>query len=82
MVKGGHVKNREQLRDISSKLRPVEIQIGDNLFIAPVSADEREGSMLYSNHSCDANLGIRGNIVLVAVRDIPADEELTHDVRH
>ena len=60
-------------------LGPVEIQIGDDLFITPVTAEEREGSMLYSNHSCDANLGVRGNIVFVAVRNIRAGEELTHD---
>jgi hypothetical protein len=35
--------------------------------------------MLYSNHSCDANLGIRGEITFVAIRDIAAGEELTHD---
>jgi hypothetical protein len=35
--------------------------------------------MLYSNHSCDANLGMRGEITFVALRDIPAGEELTHD---
>jgi hypothetical protein len=36
-------------------------------------------SMLYSNHSCDANLGMRGEITFVAMRDIRAGEELTHD---
>jgi hypothetical protein len=35
--------------------------------------------MLYSNHSCDANLGVRGEITFVAMRDISAGEELTHD---
>ncbi len=35
--------------------------------------------MLYSNHSCDANLGLRGQIVFVAMREIAAGEELTHD---
>jgi hypothetical protein len=35
--------------------------------------------MLYSNHSCDANLGLRGNIIFVGLRDIRAGEELTHD---
>jgi SET domain-containing protein len=79
LIKGGHVVGREQLRDINARLGPVEIQIGDDLFIAPVTADEREGSMLYSNHSCDANLGVCGNIVFVAARDIDAGEELTHD---
>jgi SET domain-containing protein len=79
MVKGGHIVSREQLGDINARLGPVEIQIGDHLFIAPVTQEEREGSMLYSNHSCDANLGVRGNVVFVAMRDIRAGEELTHD---
>jgi uncharacterized protein len=79
MVKGGHIVGREQLSGINECLGPVEIQIGDNLFISPVTEEEREGSMLYSNHSCDANLGMRGSIIFVARRDIRAGEELTHD---
>jgi len=79
-VKGGHIVDRKTLREkITPILGPVEIQIDDDLFIAPVSPEEREGSMLYSNHSCDANLGMRGEITFVAMRDIRAGEELTHD---
>jgi hypothetical protein len=79
-VKGGHIVDRNTLREkVTPQLGPVEIQIGNNLFIAPVTPEEREGSMLYSNHSCDANLGIRGEITFVAMRDIRAGEELTHD---
>jgi len=79
-VKGGHIVDREMLREkITPRLGPVEIQIDDDLFIAPVTDEERELSMLYSNHSCDANLGIRGEITFAAIRDIRAGEELTHD---
>lgn len=78
-VKGGHIVNGEQLREITPKLGPVEIQIGDDLFIAPLTEEEREASMLYSNHSCDANIGVRGEITFVALRNIDAGEELTHD---
>jgi len=79
-VKGGHIVDRKTLREkITARLGPVEIQIGDDLFIAPVSDEERELSMLYSNHSCDPNLGVRGEITFVAMRDIRAGEELTHD---
>ena len=79
-VKGGYIVDRKALREgIAPLLGPVEIQIGDDLFIAPVTEEEREGSMLYSNHSCDPNLGIRGEITFVAMRDIRAGEELTHD---
>ena len=79
-VKGGHIVDGKTLRErITPCLGPVEIQIDDNLFIAPVNNEERELSMLYSNHSCDANLGMRGEITFVAMRDIRAGEELTHD---
>ena len=58
----------------------MEIQIDDDLFIAPVTREERELlDACTSNHSCDANLGMRGEITFVAMRDIRAGEELTHD---
>jgi hypothetical protein len=79
-VKGGHIVDGKTLREkITPVLGPVEIQIGDDLFIAPVSDEERELSMLYLNHSCDPNLGVRGEITFVAMRDLRAGEELTHD---
>jgi uncharacterized protein len=79
-VKGGHIVDRKTLREkITPRLGPVEIQIDEDLFIAPVTNEEREFSMLYSNHSCNANVGVRGEITFVAMRDIRAGEELTHD---
>ncbi|HWY51162.1 MAG TPA: SET domain-containing protein-lysine N-methyltransferase [Chthoniobacterales bacterium] len=79
-VKGGHIVDRETLRrEITPTLGPVEIQIDDDLFIAPLNDDERELSMLYTNHSCEPNIGLRGEITFVAMRDIAAGEELTHD---
>jgi len=79
-VKGGHIVDRNTLREkITPALGPVEIQIDDDLFIAPVSDEERDSSMLYLNHSCDPNLGMRGEITFVAMCDIRAGEELTHD---
>ena len=78
-VKGGHIITREVLRQLAPGLGPAEIQIGDDLFICPVTEEEREGSMIFSNHSCEPNIGLRGQIVFVAMRDIRAGEELTHD---
>src|SRR5437764_13537078 len=79
-VKGGHIVDRETLREkITPVLGSVEIQIDNDLYIAPLTGEEAELSMLYSNHSCDANLGVRGEITFVAMRDIRAGEELTHD---
>ena len=78
-VKGGHVFDRRTLERIAPVLGAAEIQIGRDLFIGPLDESEREGSMIYSNHSCEPNIGVRGQIVFVAMRGIAAGEELTHD---
>ncbi len=78
-VKGGSIITRDALRQLQPRLGSAEIQIGDDLFICPVTQEEREGAMIFSNHSCEPNLGVRGQIVFVAMRDIRAGEELTHD---
>jgi uncharacterized protein len=78
-VKGGYIVSKETWTGLERELGSAEIQIAEDLFIAPVEKDHREGSMLYSNHSCEPNIGIRGQIVFVAMRDIAAGEELTHD---
>ncbi len=78
-VKGGHIFDRRRLRELEPVLGAAEIQIGEDLFIGPLTPEEREGSMIYSNHSCEPNLGVQGQIVFVAMRDIEAGEELTHD---
>ncbi len=78
-IKGGHIISGATLREIAPLLGPAEVQIGDDLFICPVTIEEREGSMIFSNHSCEPNIGLRGQIVFVAMRDIRPGEELTHD---
>ncbi len=76
-VKGGYIFTRAEWGTIA--LGPAEIQIAADLFIGPRRLEEREGGMIFSNHSCDPNIGIRGQIVFVALRAIEAGEELTHD---
>jgi uncharacterized protein len=78
-VKGGYIYDAEQWHNADESLESSEIQIGESLFIAPAEVSEREGAMLYTNHSCDPNIAIDGQIVFVAMRDIAAGEELTHD---
>jgi hypothetical protein len=78
-VKGGHILTAAEWRALEPALSPADIQIAEDLYIAPVTPEQREGSMLFTNHSCDPNIAIQGQIVLVAMRDIAAGEELTHD---
>lgn len=78
-IKGGYVFRRDTLEEIAPVLGPAEIQIADDLFIGPRRADEREGAMIFSNHSCEPNIAVQGQIVFVALRRIEPGEELTHD---
>ena len=78
-VKGGHIITRAVLAELQPILGAAEIQIGDDLFICPANREEREGSMIFSNHSCEPNIGLRGEITFVAMRAIAGGEELTHD---
>lgn len=78
-IKGGSIIDRQTLESMPDWFRSAEIQITDDLFIAPVTAEERDGSMIFSNHSCEPNIGVKGQVVFVAMRDIKPGEELTHD---
>lgn len=78
-VKGGHIITGKVIAQLRPTLGAAEIQIADDLFICPTTEEEREGSMIFSNHSCNPNLGVLGQIVFVAMRDIAEGEELTHD---
>jgi hypothetical protein len=79
VIKGGYVLDRAGLADVQPALGPAEIPVADGFFIGPRRPDEREGGMIFSNHSCEPNIGVQGQIVFVAMRDIRAGEELTHD---
>jgi len=78
-VKGGHLVDTATLHTLDERLQNTEIQIAESLHLVALSDEEYEAVMLFINHSCEPNVGIAGNIVLVAMRDIAAGEELTID---
>jgi len=71
--------SRSMRDEVEVLLGPSEIQITEDLFIGPTTMMEREGGMMHLNHSCDPNVGVQGQIVFVALRDIGKDGELTID---
>lgn len=79
VVKGGYILTRAQRDQIGEALGPSEIQITETLFIGPTTPAEREGGMMHLDHACEPNVGLQGQIVFIAMRDIAADEELTID---
>ena len=75
-VMGGYVFTRQPSESAGPLFQRNEIQIADNLFIGAIHPDD---CMIASNHSCDPNTAVQGQIIFVAMREIAAGEELTHD---
>src|SRR5262245_37555013 len=78
-VKGGHLLTKVEFANHKSAANEADLQIADDLFLAPVTEAEFEDVMMFLNHSCEPNVGVQGQIVFVALRDIVAGEELTLD---
>lgn len=78
-VKGGYILTGPEWAALEPRLGPAEIQISEELFIAPTLKEQRDGCMLYTNHCCDPNIAVQWQIAFIAMRDIASGEELTHD---
>lgn len=78
-VKGGAIVDRAVFATIQAAVSPAEIQIEDHLYVAPRRAGDVEANILCLNHSCEPNVGVRGQVTFVAMRAIPAGRELTID---
>lgn len=74
-VWGGDVMTSEQLAGIPRRLQHLGIQVEENLYLVPINAGP--GDRI--NHSCDPNAGLRGQIVLVALKIISSGDEICFD---
>ncbi len=66
-VKGGAIMDSAAFELVRNQVSPAEIQIEDDLYIAPRTAAEVETNILCLNHSCRPNVGVRGQITFVDV---------------
>lgn len=78
-IKAGHVITRDRLDAAVAAAGDFALQIDDDFYIAPLHPDEVLDMSVMINHSCDPNVGFRGQVIYVAMRDIAAGEELSHD---
>jgi hypothetical protein len=75
-VWGGRVATLSEVLTLTREQQGHTIQVFDELYLAPIDMEEPADCI---NHSCNPNAGICGQISLVAMRDIAADEEITFD---
>ena len=79
-VKGGYIMSRDEWAKLEPSVgEAAEIQISDELVIAPRNKEEFDGCMMALNHSCEPNVGVQGDITYVAMRDISNGEQLNLD---
>ena len=78
-VRGGHIITRQMEAEIKKPDGYWGYPIADEFVLAPLNTQEVEDVMMFLNHSCEPNVGILGQIIFVAMRDIEKDEELTID---
>jgi len=78
-IKGGHIFDAKTLDQIVEDIEESYIQIEHNFYIGAIKNSEVKANKLFLNHSCDPNIGIKGQIIFVAMRDIEHGEELTYD---
>jgi hypothetical protein len=64
----------------SDEIGDWSIQVDENLVIGhPPGTDAADDPSNYFNHSCNPNAGIKGQIMLAAMRTIDGGEEITFD---
>ena len=78
-VKAGHIVHRDEVVRLTAEIGDQSLQIHDDLYLSPRTAHEVDETSIRINHSCDANVGFRGQVLYVAIRDIGVGEELCHD---
>ena len=69
----GRVYRRVNKNSKHAYMNPNSIGYGPNMWIDPI------GKFPYINHSCNPNMGIKGRVTFVALRNIKKGEELTFD---
>ncbi len=78
-IRGGHILTR---RLLSRQCKPPGYwgyPVADGVVLGPLTKAETQSVMMFLNHSCEPNVGIQGQIVFVAMRNIRPGEELSID---
>ena len=73
---GGRIVHKDALDRAMPRFTERVLQVDEELYL--LTAEEKESTDCF-NHSCDPNLGFSGQVGLLALLDISADEELTFD---
>lgn len=78
-IKNGCILTKDEFDALDDDCKEYCLQIEDHFFLGPKNKEDIPLNGIFINHSCEPNIGFSGQITYVAMRDIEANEELTHD---
>lgn len=78
LIIGGYILTVDEESKLPGKCHDNGVQITEDLVISITKEEEYDG-FNFLNHNCSPNCGFKGQIFLVAMRDIEKDEEITID---
>jgi hypothetical protein len=74
---GGKIMLIDEMYQIPENMQSYTMQIEERFVLGPAGSVPEDTD--FFNHSCDPNSGFKGQVFLVAMRDIKAGEEITFD---
>lgn len=81
VIQGGKIIDYKSIKESNYKVFCDHcFQVENDLLICPILPNkEKLDGIFQVNHSCDPTCGFRGQIMLIAMRDIQIGEEITYD---
>jgi SET domain-containing protein len=76
---GGKLMFIDEIRNLPENLQEYTMQIEERLILGPPQNSTEPDETDFFNHSCEPNSGFKGQLFLVAMRDITKNEEITFD---
>lgn len=76
MVWGGEIVTEDQLADLPVERTTHGVEVDEGIYLLPLSVGDTAD---YINHSCNPNAGLKGQISLVAMKEISPLSEVCFD---
>ena len=73
---GGHIISLEEEASLPKRISDSGVQVSEEFVLTSIENEEDADCF---NHSCEPNAGFRGQIFLVAIKDIEMSEQITFD---
>ena len=77
-VFGGYIKSLAEEEKMPKEIQDEGVQISEEFALGVIKKSQLENASFF-NHSCEPNAGFKGQIFLVAMRNIKKGEQVTFD---